>query len=110
MSLQRVRKPRVGEGLSRVFDSEKLVTETLLNGFDYQGSKGEKILEYILGSSICENSRNSVRAIVHFLSCMLQKKVTRNVYRNKKLLIKWVDDYSDLIMKILLTTNIICEK
>lgn len=98
---ERIRKQRVQDGFSRVYDSEKIVSLSLLNGYTARGSRGEKLIEDITGCSINQLHRHSITRMAEFFSILIDKNFPRNYRRRKELIVKWFDDYEEEIIPYL---------
>lgn len=102
---------KVPPGLSRNCNPEKVVTRNLLNGFVAKGSRGEQIIEEILGCTINKVSLNALITIGELLSDLTKVKLERNYKRKKDLIVKWFNDNEQRIsyykpyVKIIYTTN-----
>lgn len=93
----RVRRPKVEKGLSRKYDSEKIVSQTLLNGYQVKGSRGEQLIEQLTGRSYNQIRMESILKIVAFFAEICDLKVERNIKRRKDLLVKWLQDNEEEI-------------
>lgn len=91
------KRAKVPLGLSRSRNSEKIVTKNLLDGFVSAGSKGEKILENLLGCPLNQISLSSLIAIATVFSEMSKIKLERNFKRKKDLIVKWFNDNEEAI-------------
>lgn len=93
----RVRRPKVEKGLSRKYDSEKIVSQTLLNGYQVKGSRGEQLIEQLTGLSYNQIGMKSILRIVELFAYLYDLKVERNIKRRKDLLVKWLQDNEEEI-------------
>lgn len=94
------RKAKVPADLSRCHNSEKVVTMNLLGNFVVQGSRGEKLIEEILGTSLKDVSRNGLIRVAMIVSKLIQQKFPRNFGRRKDLIVKWFQDNEELINNV----------
>lgn len=84
---------------SRNYNPEKVVTKNLLKGFVAKGSKGEKIIEEILGCPIKEISFCALITLSEILSDLAKVRLERNYKRKKDLIVKWFNDNEQTIKR-----------
>lgn len=96
----RVRRPKVEKGLSRKFDSEKIVSQTLLNGYQAKGSRGEQLIEDLTGHSCNQIGMKSILRIVEIFAELCDLEIKRNTKRRKDLLVKWLQDNEEKIEEV----------
>lgn len=85
--------------LSRKKNPEKVVAQNLLNGFVSKGSRGEKMINDILGCSISEVTLKGLISVASFISDITKIKLERNYKRKKDLIVKWFNDNEEKIRK-----------
>lgn len=83
--------------LSRKNNTEKEVAQNLLDNFIAKGSKGEALIEKIIGLKINQISLTGLIQISRLVSELADIKFPRNYKRKKDLIIKWFDDNSSII-------------
>lgn len=88
---------KVPPGLSRKYNSEKTVTHNLLDGFVAKGSRGESLIEDILGYPINQVSLNGLIKITSLVSDLIDIKFPRNYRRKKDLIVKWFQENAEII-------------
>lgn len=103
------KRSRIPSNLSRQINSEKVVTRNLLNGFVSNGSRGESLVEEIMGRSIKNISLNGLIQIAGIISKLINVKFERNYKRRKALIIKWFQDNEELIAPIKSNVKIVYE-
>ena len=93
ISKRRIRKNKVPDGFSRIFDSEKTVTRNLLDNFIANGSRGEELIKEITGCcKLNEISVDSILSIAFLISLLIEIPISRNYKRSKILIVKWFND------------------
>ncbi|KAK8865058.1 hypothetical protein M9Y10_010588 [Tritrichomonas musculus] len=95
--MKRSRKPRVPACFSRTFVPERVVSMNLLDGFVAQGSRGEKLVEEMVGMPLENISKNGLCKLAVIVSHLIDIKLPRNIYRRKDLMVKWFQDNEDKI-------------
>lgn len=92
------KRSKVPPGLSRKMNSEKAVAKNLLNNFVAKGSKGQTLIEDMLGFPI---TQISLKALINFailVSGLCDIKFERNYKRKKDLIVKWFNDNEEFIV------------
>ena len=72
----------------------------LLGNFVVQGSRGEHLMEEILGTSVKDVSRAGLIRVAVIVSKLIQQKFPRNFGRRKDLIVKWFHDNEEKISPI----------
>lgn len=88
---------RVPSKISRKINTEKEVANNLLDGFIARGSKGELLIERVIGIKINQITLTGLTQIAKFISELSDTKFPRNYKRKKDLIVKWFDDNHDII-------------
>lgn len=91
------RKSKVPAAYSRRQNPEKIVTQNLLDGFVSKGSRGEALIEEILGSPLKKISLNGLIQVASLISDIANIQFPRNYKRKKDLIVKWFQDNEDII-------------
>lgn len=91
------KNPKVASNLSRKYNTEKEIAKNLLDGFITKGSRGEILIEQILGTQINKISLVALIQISRVISELADIKFPRNYKRKKDLIVKWFTDNGDII-------------
>ena len=91
------KNPKTPIHLSRKLNTEKTIAKNLLDGFVAKGSRGEIIIEQILGAKINQISLTALIQIARVISELSDVKFPRNYKRKKDLIVKWFTDNGDVI-------------
>ena len=91
------KNPKATSNLSRKYNTEKAIARNLLDGFITKGSRGENLIEQILGTQINKVSLVALIQISRVISELTDIKFPRNYKRKKDLIVKWFTDNGDII-------------
>lgn len=91
------KNPKATSNLSRKYNTEKAIARNLLDGFITKGSRGENLIEQILGTQINKVSLVALIQISRVISELTDIKFPRNYKRKKDLIVKWFSDNGDII-------------
>lgn len=91
---------KVPPNLSRRINSEKAIAQNLLNGFISKGSRGEKLIEEIIGCPLNKITLTGLIRVSNIISSLIDVKINRNYTRKKALIVKWFQDNEHLITPI----------
>lgn len=99
--IQRIRKPKKEDNLSRKFSSEKTVAETLTGDFTIENSRSISIIEEMFNEKYEKICRHNLVKLAKEISKKINVTFQRNYGRRKILVIKYFDENLEKIIPIM---------